>query len=391
MVFMGAATIDGNADLSQAAVDDLIEMAQVGSGDALNIYVQVHRGGGSIPRRVRVVEGMRPQLDALPVVPVDERNPAGGEALRYFIRSSLYDAQHDPKNEQHYSLLVLWGHAYDFAFGREPTSQGIIDALDYAELARVLERLQLEFGAPDAKLDIVGFDACDIATVEMACQLERFADYLVGSQIGIPLPGWPYDRILDRLRRPKRDLMGPAEFGTYLVRRYCEAYRLTAPVSVTLTMLNLSCARDLVARAEVLALVLASTIDDPDALAFLADLFRESQTEPRKPFVDVGDLCYNLIRRVDDPVIVRVARQLGDFLICPRGNTVGKANDPYVRPFVIEHGRNTAETARLNGVSMYAPHLAPERDFEAVRHLYNNFVFAQDTHWSALVHALTTA
>ena len=185
--------------------------------------------------------------------------------------------------------------------------------------------------------------------------------------------------------------MGPAEFGSYIVRRYCEVYRLTAPVSVTLTMLNLLCARDLVARAEVLALLLATNVDDPDARAFLADLFKDSQTEPGKPFVDVGDLCFNLIRRVDDPIIVRAARELGDYLICPRGNTVGDANNPKVRPFVIEHGRNTTETARLNGVSMYAPHLVPGRDFEAVRHLYNNFVFVQDTHWSALVHTLATA
>ena len=40
------------------------------------------------------------------------------------------------------------------------------------------------YGAPQAKLDILAFDACDLATVEMACQLEPFAKYLLGSQIG---------------------------------------------------------------------------------------------------------------------------------------------------------------------------------------------------------------
>ena len=39
-------------------------------------------------------------------------------------------------------------------------------------------------------------------------------------------------------------------------------------------------------------------------------------------------------------------------------------------------------------MSLYAPHLVPERDFEEVRHLYQNFVFAQETRWSELVHSL---
>ena len=58
----------------------------------------------------------------------------------------------------------------------------------------------------------------------MACQLQPFAKYLLGSEIGIPIPGWPYDRILDRLRNPKGRLMAPPEFGSYVVRRFCESY-----------------------------------------------------------------------------------------------------------------------------------------------------------------------
>ena len=72
-------------------------------------------------------------------------------------------------------------------------------------------------------LDILGFDACDLSTVEMACQLQPFANYLLGSQIGIPIPGWPYDRILDRLQNPMGS-MRPSEFGSYIVRRFCESY-----------------------------------------------------------------------------------------------------------------------------------------------------------------------
>jgi hypothetical protein len=58
------------------------------------------------------------------------------------------------------------------------------------------------------------------------------------------------------------------------------------------------------------------------------------------------------------------------------------------RPFVVENGRNAGFAARLNGVSIYAPHLATRRDFEAVRPLYQSFTFAQRTKWSDVVHTL---
>ena len=396
MVFMGAATIDGNVPLLEAAEADLAEMRFVGSGpvekdfgrpgDELNVFVQVHQGGDTVPRRGRITEGMASGINGLKPVEKGQDELVDGAALGHFIRTSLIEAKHDAENREHYSLLVLWGHAYDFAIGRAPTTDGMIDALDFAELARVLERLQLEFGT-DAKLDILGFDACDLTTVEMACQLEPFAKYLLGSQIGIPLPGWPYDRILDRLRRPFGRLMGAAEFGSYVVRRFCESY---GPESGTasLTLLDLNRAGELTAAADVLAEALAEAIRDPGARDQICALFNMSQTARGKPFVDVADLCLGLMRNSDDAMVIESARALGNLLISPRPPAVGSSALGSGTPLVVEHGRNTALTARLNGISIYAPNVALERDFVAVRHLYNNFVFAEKTHWSNLVHEL---
>ena len=375
MVFMGADTIEGNAPMHDAADADLREMASVGSGDALNIFAQVHTKGAT--RRSHV--GVTKLTDV-----------AEDEALEGFIRWALGASGHDPNNPNHYSMLVLWGHAYDFAIGHARTKDGTIDALDFAELSLILKRLQAGFGAGGkAKLDILGFDACDLATVEMACQLQPFASYLLGSQIGIPIPGWPYDRILDRLRNPLRRLMGPAEFGSYVVRRYCESYRATRTVS--LTLLHLDRADELMAHSEVLALTLTKAItENTESRARIAELFAQSQTSFDKPYVDVADLCLNLVRYSGDPFVTEAARALGDFLISPQSRVVGGSASGLGRPFVVDHGRNAGQTARLNGVSVYAPHVAPINDFAAVRHLYESFVFARATHWSGLVHRLAT-
>jgi len=387
MVFMGADTIAGNASLIDAAEADLAEMRSVGSGCKLNIFVQVHRGQNTDPRRGQITSGMLPGIEALEPVSPDEADPARGHALESFILDALTKADYRAGAQNHHVMLVLWGHAYDFAIGREHTRGGTIDALDFAELSRVLENLQRRFGATGAKLDILGFDACDLATVEMAYQLQPFAKYLLGSQIGIPLPGWPYDRVLDRLRNPHGSVMGPAELGSYIVRRFCESYSAQSR-TVSLTLLDLNRAQDLADVAQVLALTLATAISNPDARDQIAYLFSQSRTAPGRPYVDVADLCLSLVRSSGNAFVIEAARSLGDFLVSPQPVVVGESETGAGRPFIVEHGRNTGLTARLNGLSIYAPHVAPGRDFNAVRHLYENFTFAQETQWNGLVHAL---
>ncbi len=387
MIFMGAATIAGNESLTAAAEADLMEMQSVGSNrTSLNIYVQIHRGDGKAPKEARIEKGGPVTIEALADVPdtPERRNLLEGQALLGFVESALYTAGHNPGVD--HAMLVLWGHAYDFAFGREKKRNGVIDAIDLHDIGIVLKSIQQRFNG--AKLDILGCDACDLATVEMACELAPFAKYLLASQIGVPLPGWPYDRILDRLRDPKDKLMLPAEFGSYAVRRFCEAY---SPESrtVSLTFLDLQRSNELLVAAAFLAKVLEEKIADPYMRDRIADLFWQSQTGGGKPFVDLADLCLTLVRsNSDDADIVEAATNLGDFLISANHPVAGTRGAE--RPFVMEHGRNTCETARLNGVSIYAPHVAPDAQFDAVFDMYKGFNFAKVTQWKDVVRALAT-
>jgi hypothetical protein len=381
MVFMGVADdIKGTAPLKEFAKADLEEMTQVGSGGHLELFVQIH---GFYPeaRRGRVTE----QLDLQPV-PAHETDMAGGMALQHFISSSLMAAKHDPRNPNHFTMLVLWGHAYDFAIDHEQRPDGTIDALDFAELSDLLRRLQRQFGDDEAKLHILAFDACDVATVELACQLQPFAHYLLGSQIGVPMPGWPYDRILERVRKPHGRSMRPAELGTYIVRRFCESYRSDRPVS--LSLLNLNRTSDLFDRIGALCNALAPSLRTAEGREWLAYLFEDSVTGLDRPFVDLADLCLTLVRQSGDRAIAECAAEVGNLLISPQPPLVGRSATDVGRPFVVENGRNAGFGARLNGVSAYAPHLALRRDYEAVRPLYQNFTFAQQTRWSDIVHTL---
>lgn len=387
MVFMGADGVEGNEPLGKQALDDLNEMATVGSNGDFNIFAQVHGNGD--PQRYHILANNK---NGQPV-PHGEQDLTSGKALTKFIEWAILTAKHRPDD---YSMLVMWGHAYRFGIGHTQTRAGI-DAIDFAELASVLrefqnrqrERLKKLGYDVVPKLDIVGFDACDLATIEMAIQLQEFADYLLASQIAIPLPGWPYDRILDRLKNPKGTTMGPAEFGTYVVRRFCEKYHAEEK-SVSLTLLDLQWGPELFGLTEVLAMRLAMAMDQNRyEQDLVVDLFRRSQTEDEKPFVDVADLCVNLLRESGDVFVREAAASLGDLLLSPpRAIPQGGSAAGARKPFVAEHGRNTSKTARLHGVSLYAPHVAEDHEWETSSYWYKKFVFVQKTLWSGLVHAL---
>ena len=71
-------------------------------------------------------------------------------------------------------------------------------ALNFTAIRDVLHKLQHDVDReidPQDKnpippmLDVLGFDACDIATAELAYQLRPVAKFLLASQIGIPIPG----------------------------------------------------------------------------------------------------------------------------------------------------------------------------------------------------------
>ena len=385
MVYMAAQGVEGEAkSLFDEAEADIKEMEAVSKSDTLNVLYQLH--GKGRPERCHVGHSPRVSFDENPA------DATNGKSLANFVLWALATAGHSGPGD--HSLLVLWGHAYRFGIGNAVTADGI-DAIDFAELARVLRDTQREIQTllgmeRTPKLDVIAFDACDISTVEVAVQVAEFADYMLSSQVGIPLPGWPYKRILERLAKKQGDrLMGPPEFGSYAVRRFCETYS-AEDRAVSLTMLDLKNTSRLFELTETLARELAMAADgDDEELSDIIEMFRRSQTTEDKPFVDVADLCLNLWRNSGYDAVRQAAKQLGDFLVSPKPVQAGESEFGTGRPIVMEHGINGCEMARLRGLSLYAPHVVDGGyDWVGALHWYEKFVFAKETLWNELVRAL---
>jgi hypothetical protein len=385
MVFMGADRIAGDADLTAAAYDDIAEMEQLFvDGESkrskepippqLQLFVQLHGDGG--PHRWQIgATKTEHQIEE------QDQSVVDGRALLSFMKWAVKTSTRAPDH----LMLVLWGHAYNFAIGRAENRSGI-DALDFGELAAVLK----QFKGPK-KLDVVGFDACDLATIEMAYQLRDSTDYLLASEIGIPLPGWPYNRVLDRLLRPKERQMGPAELGSYVVRRYCEAYTADE-MAVSLTLLDLRLAEEVKSLTETLSRRLAEALsEDASEVDIVLGLFIRSQTDDGRPFVDAADLCLNLVRYSSNQALRDAAERLGNCLLTARPVEPGQSEYGTGRPFVAEHGRNACRAARLHGVALYAPHVSASHDAAAAKPFYAKLAFASETLWGDIVEALADA
>ena len=388
MVFMGVNTEEGNAPLVEAARANLAEMAKgvaAGGGpgpDArLNVFAQVH--GEGEPWRYHIGrDNGRP-------VPKDQQDVGNGQALMNFIVDSLGAAGHQPNYDR--TMLVLWGHAYNFTIGKAKTRSGAIDALDFGELKNVL-RLAAGAGAPGLRHSRSTARHRRLRRVRRRDRGARLSapwlrDYLVGSA------DWrAHSRVAVRSRaRAASGSPGPVDGsrGTRFVDRPPVLRGVTSRRSVSLSLLDLKRVPELFARTKVLAMVLQDAIErDIDFLDAVTDLFARSLTAEDKPYVDVADLCLNLSREVSDPLVNEAARALGDFLIAPSTNVVSNSLTGKGGRSSSRSVRNAGETAKLNGISLYAPHVALANDFVAVRELYDNFDFARDTQWSELVHTL---
>lgn len=91
--------------------------------------------------------------------------------------------------------LILWDHGNGPVIGYGNDKLYGNDAITLPELGRALA--DSPFG-PENRLAFLGFDACLMASVEVACYVKDYADYLVASQEKEPGIGWNY-AFLDRV------------------------------------------------------------------------------------------------------------------------------------------------------------------------------------------------
>lgn len=103
---------------------------------------------------------------------------------------------------------------FDDTTGNSLTEQKLMDALNIIKKKALQEK----------KFDIIGFDACLMAMIEVASSIRPFADFMVASQEVELGTGWDYGRVLSPFRE---QALTPEEFGTHIVKAYKKTYQFT--------------------------------------------------------------------------------------------------------------------------------------------------------------------
>ena len=172
-----------------AASADLREMLAATLGDKVNLLVQtggtrLWQAGGLSNGKVQrwlIRDGEMTLLQDLGRV-----NMGQASTLADFLS---FGAEHYPANRYG---LIMWDHGGGAVFGFGWDELFDDDNLGLDELVAALSRANLKF-------DFIGFDACLMASLEVALLLEPYADYLISSQETEPGSGWYYTDFLNML------------------------------------------------------------------------------------------------------------------------------------------------------------------------------------------------
>lgn len=241
--------------MSEQAYDDIQEMMQIGSTTEVNIVIQVDNAARDTNPACRRYYVRKSGLDLL--ANLGELDMADTAVLSDFIG---FLAQHYPAQKY---LLIIWDHGTGWRAGYGPQRAVLIDE-SHAHMMGIAGgefRTALQNGIKKLgkKITIIAFDACLMATVEVATELLGLADYLLASEAVVDWDGFPYDLFLGRLTARPTAL--PEEF----LPEMCADYVSTFPgANVCLSAINL---KQLERVLKTLAPILQDSLD-PQATGF---------------------------------------------------------------------------------------------------------------------------
>lgn len=223
-----------DTNLEPFMMEDLEELGEVGTRPGLNLVALVDRAEGytevpllEIPdwEGAKLIEVGRG--DATVLADYGALNTGDPAVLQAFIRESIraYPAAN-------YGLVISdHGASWPGVGGDESHDH---DVLTLSELDEAIGGAIAETGI--GKLDLVGFDACLMATYEVASTMAPHADILVASQELEPGHGWDY-RSFDAAFRGAT----PAELGSAIVDGFHQqAVASGTDVDITLSVVDLA-------------------------------------------------------------------------------------------------------------------------------------------------------
>lgn len=189
MIFMCASDLESQSGLAYADIKEMMS-ATIDS----NINIIIETGGCKSWSTSQIASGtnQRHVIRNGRLTTVESRlgqkDMTEGETLTDFIQ---YCAEEYPANR---NMLIMWDHGAGSVEGWGYDEYDYYDTLTIDEMGEALYNAGVTF-------DFIGFDACLMSTMEVACTLYDFADYMIASEDYESGYGWEYKYWLTELAK----------------------------------------------------------------------------------------------------------------------------------------------------------------------------------------------
>ena len=221
MVYMCGTDLESKSGM---ATSDLEEMVNATLGDNINVILET--GGASnwqnqiiksnTNQRFRVKQGGLETLDAK----VGKRSMVDPATLSDFIQ---FSAREYPADRY---ILVLWDHG-----GGSLTGYGYDELFPGGSMS--LDGINTALKDGGVKFDMIGFDACLMATLETALVAGQYGDYLVASEAVEPGTGWYYTNWLSALSA--NPAMDSLDVGKQIIDDYVKMSGSNSQTTLSMT------------------------------------------------------------------------------------------------------------------------------------------------------------
>lgn len=215
-----AVYIDGDNNLEYVGFLDFLEMALVGTTPEVNLVVQFDRAEGyytdygdwTDAKRFLITQGMEPWAESA-YEDLGEVNMGDEETLSDFALDT-FDRFRSARTS-----LVLWDHGASWYGGCCRDEASANDSLKTDEMRGALMDAT---GVLGTQIDIVGFDACVMASMEICYAFEGLCVDFVASEAMVSGTGWPYDAVTQQL--VANPSMGSEQLSEVMVSEYIIEY-----------------------------------------------------------------------------------------------------------------------------------------------------------------------
>ena len=362
--------LDGDNDLETEAIVDFMEMSEVGSTDDVNIVVQFDRisgydgsyGGWTGCERFLVTQGMTPEV-ANSFESLGEVNMGSSQTLIDFGNMAV---QSFPANRY---ALVLWDHG-DSWLGVCWDESSSYDRLTMPELNASLSTIVSANSL--STIDVLWFDACFMASMEVAYEVADYCSSIVGSEMVEPGTGANYELTLTALT--SNPFMTSGELCQQIVSDFVNSYDSTPEpgyieADVTQSAINSSNVSTLAASVDALSNELAENVAEYiNYIRFIR--FKVEYYD--LIYADLHDIAWKMSEYLPSGMAKTYAFEV----MAAVNNTV----------FAEDHWDMPGEQRLINATGLmiyfpiYSPHYYPEYESGEV-------AFPPDTHWDEFLSA----